>query len=164
MWNFVAHIMVQVQNLLDDANLLKRPLTEKLQYWFLRFSSQEIGSSLISLERIFEALQSELFRFKSHILSSKILKIPEFNLYIAYNIGLYSDENGRILFQEFKPQTLRRLSDSDAGDKNDQIFRQMTSRIPSLPNLLLLGFLETGLINISKNSMVIMLIIRITTS
>ena len=77
---------------------------------------------------IFEALHFELivFRFKFHLLSSKILKIPEFNLYIAYNIGLYSDENGRILFQEFKPQTLRRLSDSDAGDKNDQIFRQMT--------------------------------------
>ena len=31
---------------------------------------------------IFEALQSELSRFKFDILSSKILKIPEFNLTI----------------------------------------------------------------------------------
>ena len=32
------------------------------------------------IEMIFEALQSELFRFKFHSLGSKILKIPEFNL------------------------------------------------------------------------------------
>ena len=32
---------------------------------------------------IFEALQSELFRFKFHAPSLKILKIPEFNLIIA---------------------------------------------------------------------------------
>ena len=35
---------------------------------------------------IFEALQSELFRFKFHSLSSKILKFPEFNLFINYHI------------------------------------------------------------------------------
>jgi len=46
------------------------------------FSSQEIGSSLASLEMIFEALQSELFRFKFHSLCWKILKFPEFNLVI----------------------------------------------------------------------------------
>ena len=33
---------------------------------------------------IFEALQSELFRFKFHLLGSKILKFPEFNLTIVY--------------------------------------------------------------------------------
>ena len=32
---------------------------------------------------IFKALQSELFRFKFHSLSSKILKIPEFNLLMS---------------------------------------------------------------------------------
>ena len=56
--------------------------TQKLKRWFFRFSSQEIGSSMISLEMIFEALRSELFRFKFHILSSKILKFSEFNLLI----------------------------------------------------------------------------------
>ena len=36
--------------------------TQKLKNWFLRFSSQEIGSSLKSFEMSFQALQSELFR------------------------------------------------------------------------------------------------------
>ena len=44
----------------------------------------EIGSSLTSLEMIFEALQSELFRFKFHTMSGKTLKIPEFNLGIKF--------------------------------------------------------------------------------
>ena len=39
---------------------------------FSIFSSQEIGSSLISLGMIFQALHSELFRFKFHSLGSKI--------------------------------------------------------------------------------------------
>ena len=43
------------------------------------FSLEEKGSSLVSLEMIFAALQSEL-RFKLHLLSLKIQKIPEFNL------------------------------------------------------------------------------------
>ena len=43
------------------------------------FGSQEIDSSLVSLEIIFEASQSELFRFKFNLLSSKI---SEFNLVI----------------------------------------------------------------------------------
>ena len=43
-------------------------------------SNHEIGSGLVSFEMIFEALQSELFRFKLYSMSSKILKIPEFNL------------------------------------------------------------------------------------
>ena len=48
---------------------------------FSMFNSEDIGSSLVSLEMIFEALQSELFRFEFHTLSSKILKIQtEFNL------------------------------------------------------------------------------------
>ena len=33
---------------------------------------------------IFEAPQSELFRFKFNLLSLKILKIPEFNLQMIY--------------------------------------------------------------------------------
>ena len=44
------------------------------------FGSQEIGSGLVSLEMIFEALQSELLRFIFSLLSSKIPKIPGFNL------------------------------------------------------------------------------------
>ena len=44
-------------------------------------SSQEIRSNLVSFLSTFEALQSELFRFKSRDL--KILKILEFNLLIA---------------------------------------------------------------------------------
>ena len=44
------------------------------------FSSQEISSGLVSFYMIFEALQSALFGFNFHSLSSKTLKIPEFNL------------------------------------------------------------------------------------
>ena len=51
-------------------------------------SSQEIGSGLISFEMIFEALQSELFRFKFPKLSSNIEKIPEFDLIIALIVAL----------------------------------------------------------------------------
>ena len=46
------------------------------------FSSQGIGSGLVSFYMIFEALQSALFGFNFHSLSSKTLKIPEFNLLI----------------------------------------------------------------------------------
>ena len=44
------------------------------------FVSQEIGSGSLSFEIIFEALKSEPFRFTFHLLSSKLLKIPGFNL------------------------------------------------------------------------------------
>ena len=46
------------------------------------FGSQEIGSNSVSFSMIFEAQQSEIFRSRFHSLSSKILKIPEFNLVI----------------------------------------------------------------------------------
>ena len=48
--------------------------TQKLKNEFSILSSQEIGSSLVSLELNFQALQSEL----------KIMKIPEFNLAISF--------------------------------------------------------------------------------
>ena len=57
--------------------------TQIKKHEFLRFSSQEMGSSLVSLVMIFKALQSELFRFKFCTLTLKILKIPEFNLVMA---------------------------------------------------------------------------------
>ena len=44
------------------------------------FISQEIGLGLVSLEMIFEALQSEPFRLNFHSLSSKIPKIPDLSL------------------------------------------------------------------------------------
>ena len=56
--------------------------TQKLKTGFLIFSSQEIGSGLVSFKMIFEALQSELFRLNFPSLSSKTLKIWEFNLMI----------------------------------------------------------------------------------
>ena len=52
----------------------------KVKMGFSMFGSHGIGSSSVSFEMIFEALQSELFKFKFDSLSSKILKIPEFNL------------------------------------------------------------------------------------
>ena len=56
--------------------------TQKFKNEFSIFSSQEIDSSLVSLEMIFEAPHSELFRFKIQSLSSKIEKIPKFSLLI----------------------------------------------------------------------------------
>ena len=59
------------------------------------FSSQEIGSSLVSFLMIFEAQQPELFRFIFRALSSKFPKIQEFNLTIgchtSYEIDLERD-------------------------------------------------------------------------
>ena len=48
-----------------------------------------IGSSLVSFQMIFEALQSELVIFnfnlmRSKVSDSKLQKIPEFNLAITY--------------------------------------------------------------------------------
>ena len=61
--------------------------TQKFKNRFSIFSSQEIDPSLVSLEMIFEAPQSELFRFKFDSLSSKNLKIPEFSLIIGNILG-----------------------------------------------------------------------------
>ena len=55
----------------------------KVQKSIFEFSSQEIGSNLLSSLMIFEALHSGLFRFKFRSLSSKIAKIPGFNLVIG---------------------------------------------------------------------------------
>ena len=60
--------------------------TQKFKNGFLIFSSQGIALRLVSLKMIFEALQSELLRFTFHLLSSKILKLPEFTLIISYNL------------------------------------------------------------------------------
>ena len=53
------------RNFCADAHLLGCPPTQtptqKLKSGFLRLSSQEIGSSLVSLKMIFEALKSEIF-------------------------------------------------------------------------------------------------------
>jgi len=61
--------------------------TQKFKSGFWILNSQEISSCLVPFEMILEALQSERFRFKFHLLGSKILKIPEFNL-IMYNLGI----------------------------------------------------------------------------
>ena len=45
---------------------------------------EEIGWGLVSLEMIFEGLQSGSFRFMYHTLSSKIEKIPVFDLDIVH--------------------------------------------------------------------------------
>ena len=59
------------------------PIQTPTQMFLCRFSffgSQGIGSSLVIFWMIFQALQSELLRFKLHSLGSKLQKIPEFNL------------------------------------------------------------------------------------
>ena len=57
--------------------------TQILKRTFLIISTQGIRPSLVSFEITFEALKYELFRFKFHSQSSKILQIPEFNLVIT---------------------------------------------------------------------------------
>ena len=67
------------------------------------FSSQEIDSGLVSFYMIFEALQSALFGFNFHSLSSKILKIPEFNLQIIDNhFGKNNSDSPQNAFSQFK--------------------------------------------------------------
>ena len=55
--------------------------TEMLKRGLSIFTSQGMESKSVSFQTIFEALQSDLFRFKFHSLGLKILKIPEFNLF-----------------------------------------------------------------------------------
>ena len=50
-----------MKNLPEGAHLLNRPRKSKKSVFFM-FSSQEIGSSLVALEMIFEFLQSEIFK------------------------------------------------------------------------------------------------------
>ena len=70
--------------------------TQKLKSGFPTSNSQGIASSLVSFQMIFEALQSELFRLKFPRLSSKILKIPEFNLTIEVNGLRAVDQKARV--------------------------------------------------------------------
>ena len=51
--------------------------TQKLKSGISLFGSQEIGSTLVSLQMMFEALQSELFRFNFHTLGSIVLKFRD---------------------------------------------------------------------------------------
>ena len=52
--------------------------TQMLKSVFSIFSSQDMGSSLVSFQMVFEALKSELFKFELHSLGLKLLKISEF--------------------------------------------------------------------------------------
>ena len=79
-WIFQAHFMIHMKSL-SGCPPTQTP-TQIRESGISMFSSQEIGSSLISLKMIFEALQSELFRFKFHLIWSKILKFLGFNLLI----------------------------------------------------------------------------------
>ena len=86
----------------SNIQVLKFPTqtpTQNSKIWFPAFSSQEIGSRLVSLEMIFEALQSKLFRLNFQSLSSKILKIPEFNL--AMNLLSTEGRKGSRRISEF---------------------------------------------------------------
>ena len=51
----LAHLLINVKNLTGDVHLPKRP-REKIKSRFTIFSSQENGSSLVSLKMIFETL------------------------------------------------------------------------------------------------------------
>ena len=63
------------------------------------FSSQEIGSNLISMKMIFEAPQSELLRFKFHTAISQILEITEFDLKIIAFVT--SNEKTKFIYNLF---------------------------------------------------------------
>ena len=52
----------------------------KVQNWILNTQFQGNKFEFGIVWNDFEALQSEIFRFKFHSLGSEILKIPEFNL------------------------------------------------------------------------------------
>ena len=72
--------------------------TRKFKTGISIFSSQGMGSTLVSLRMIFKALQSELFRLKFHFLESKLQKIPEFNLRMCKDFWWKSGFFGEVLF------------------------------------------------------------------
>ena len=55
---WISELLIYVKSLPEDAQMP----TQKFKNWILRYSSQEIGSSLVPLEMIFEALQSKRFK------------------------------------------------------------------------------------------------------
>ena len=69
------------------------------------FSSQEIGTGLVSFKMIFEALQFKLFRFNFYSLSSKILKIPAFSLFIYdkktyyFQVEIFSEMYRKVAYE-----------------------------------------------------------------
>ena len=81
MCNYLTHLLIHMKKL---SHTVPQTPTQKLKSGFSTSSSRGIASSLVLFEMIFEALQSELFRFKFHAPSLKILKITEFNLPISY--------------------------------------------------------------------------------
>jgi len=66
--------------------------TQKFKNRFFIITSLEIGSSLVSFQMIFQALQSEIFSFKIQLLSSKTLKIPESNLAINLYLIIWTEK------------------------------------------------------------------------
>ena len=58
--------------------------TQKLKSRFSMTSSQDIGSSSVSFQMIFQAPQPEIVRFQFYSLCSEILKIAEITLSIFY--------------------------------------------------------------------------------
>ena len=89
--------------------------TQRLKNRFSVFSFQEIGWSLVSFQMILEALQSELFRFKIYLLSSKILKIPELNLFMSERM-LQKYENVFLVLTLVKFLALERLPQKQLND------------------------------------------------
>ena len=66
-------IIIDMKKILRNIHL--QAPSQKFKIWST-VSSQKIGSSSVSLEMIFEALQSEQFWFKFNARSPKMLKIP----------------------------------------------------------------------------------------
>ena len=101
--------------------------TQKLKSGFQAFSSQEIGSSLISFQMILEARQSELLKFDFHSLQ----KIPESNLImIRVRSWKYLHLINFKAFSEWKPFSFCISSDFDIAWClfDDQNFRRLVAK------------------------------------
>ena len=74
---FLGSYMSTHQNSIYRRYSASQTPTQKFKIRFSMLSSQEIGSSLVTLKMIFGAQQSELFRFKFDWLNTKIRKFPK---------------------------------------------------------------------------------------
>ena len=88
MWNFIAHLLIEVKSLWRPVHLWTRP-RESSKNEFSGRNSQGIYPNLEYFEMILKALQTLLFKIKIHPLVKKTPKSSEFSLYIMNTVIIY---------------------------------------------------------------------------
>jgi len=107
--------------------------TRKLKIEFSLLDSQEMSSCSVSFQMISEVLLSELVRSKFHILSLKVLKIPEFNLPISQFFAISPfgpSRKSNCVMLRFALRKMNYVSNEIAFFRNQQFFAIHFTTLP----------------------------------